>query len=365
MDIMSLDTPAVLVDMDIVERNIRRLVGGARSAGLAHRPHIKTHRCVELAKLQLAEGAQGITCAKLGEAEVMADAGIDDILIAYPVIGEIKLERYAALHKRIARLLSIINSFAGAKGLSDTALRNGEVYDVLIEVDGGTSRGGIAPGQPVLDFADSLKDLKGIHICGLMYYPGINYFEHEKAGIIAAAERERRDVVDTAELLSSHGYEMSVLSGGNSISSKIPEYLKGLTELRAGNYSFNDCQQLYFDQVTEDDCALRVLATVVCRTGPNTAILDVGTKTLSSDVFHGTELGNGRIAGHKEIKITALNEEHAFIKSPQDLPFEIGDKVQIIPNHSCVIPNLAGRMYKVREGKVCGALHVDARGASR
>ncbi len=361
----SLDTPTVLIDMDIVERNIRNMIDCASAAGLTHRPHIKTHKCVELAKMQLEAGATGITCAKLGEAEIMADAGIENILVAYPLIGAIKLQRYAELHKKSPGLLTIVNSFTGAKGLSDTAISNGDVYDVLIEVDGGTSRGGLAPGLPVLAFADSLKDLKGIRVCGLMYYPGANYKEHEDAGIIAAAERERNDIIGTARLLVNRGYDMSVLSGGNSVSSKVPEYLVGLTEIRAGNYIFNDCQQLYFDRITEDDCALSVLSTVVCKTGPDTAILDAGTKILSSDVFHGTDFGYGRICGHKEIIITDLNEEHAFISSPDPLPFEVGDKVRIIPNHACVIPNLAGEMYKIRNGEVEGILAVDARGACR
>lgn len=365
MDYRSLDTPAVLIDMDIVERNIKNMLDGAAAAGLSHRPHIKTHKCVELAQMQIGAGATGITCAKLEEAEIMADAGIENILVAYPLIGEIKWKRYAALHAVSPGLLTIVNSFIGAKGLSDAALQGGTVFDVLIEVDGGTSRGGIAPGLPVLAFADSLKDLKGVRICGLMYYPGANYKEHDDAGIIAATERERNDVIGTARLLTYHGYDMSVLSGGNSVSSKFPGYLVGLTEIRAGNYIFNDCQQLYFDRVTEDDCALSVLATLVCKTGPNTAILDAGTKILSSDVFHGTDFGYGRVCGHREITITGLNEEHAFIRSSDPLPFEVGDKIRIIPNHACVVPNLAGEMYKIRNGEIEGMLAVDARGACR
>lgn len=365
MDYRSIDTPAVLAYMDIIERNIAEMLNGARAAGLSHRPHIKTHKCAELAKMQIDAGASGITCAKLEEAEIMANAGIENILVAYPLIGSIKWERYASLHAVSPSLLTIVNSYTGAKGLSDAALQNGTVFDVLIEVDGGTSRGGISPGLPVLAFADSLKDLKGIRICGLMYYPGANYKEHDDPGIIAAAERERNDVIGTARLLTYHGYDMSILSGGNSVSSKVPGYLVGLTEIRAGNYIFNDCQQLYFDRVKEDECALRVLASVVCRTGPNTAILDAGTKILSSDVFHGTDFGFGRICGHKEITITNLNEEHAFISSPDPLPFEVGDKVLIIPNHACVIPNLAGEMYKIRNGETEGMLTVDARGACR
>ncbi len=365
MKYILLDTPSVLADMVAVERNIKEMLEGARVAGLSHRPHIKTHKCVELAKMQIEAGASGITCAKLGEAEIMAASGINNILVAYPLIGESKLQRYAALYKRSAGLITIVNSLAGAKALSDTALFNNDVYDVLIEIDGGTSRGGIAPGFPALRFADSVSGLHGLHIRGLMYYPGANYSEHDDAGIAAAAERERSDVTGTARLLASHGYDMSVLSGGNSVSSKVPQLLKGLTEIRAGDYIFNDCQQLYFDRVTEDRCALKVLSTVVCMTGPRNAILDVGTKILSSDVFHGTDFGYGRICGHPEIKITNLNEEHAFIESPDLLPFGVGDKVLIIPNHACVVPNLAGEMYKIRNDEVTGLLIVDARGACR
>ena len=439
----NIDTPAVIIDMDAVEKNIRDMLRGAAAHGLAHRPHIKTHKCVKLAKMQLAAGASGITCAKLGEAEVMAEAGINNILVAYPLIGKAKAERYVKLHRMIAErmereaqnsdfaagkqngdgtagkqngdvvaerqnsdfkggLLTIINSVEGAEGLAQAAAAAGDRLDVLIEVDGGTRRGGIAPGRAALEFADKLSGPGGpcagssaalsgsaastapaaersdaagasnpvavpsgpLHICGLMYYPGANYSEHTDAGIAQAVRRERDDILSTAELLRAHGYDMTVLSGGNTVSSKVPDLLEGLTEVRAGNYIFNDCQQLYFDRVAEEDCALRVLATVVCKTGPNDAILDAGTKSLSSDVFHGTDFGYGRIAGHPAIRITNLNEEHAFIHSDEPLPLNIGDRVQIIPNHACVVPNLVRELWCVRGGVVEGTTPVDARGIS-
>lgn len=357
-------TPAVLLEMDIVERNIRRMVDTARRYGIAHRPHTKVHKSAELAKLQLRLGATGITCAKLGEAEVMADHGLDDILIAYPLIGSDKWERYGRLASRVGTLRTLVNSTTGAEGLSQTGCRLGRRLEVLIEIDGGTRRGGLLPGEPVLDFARSISHLPGIDIVGLLYYPGAIYAEHTEEGIIRGVQREHDDLVGTAELLRKNGFSMDILSGGNTVSSKRPQYLEGITEVRAGNYIFNDCAQLYYDQVTEEDCALRILATVVCRPDSHSAILDAGTKSLSSDFYPNTSFGYGRIAGRPEIKIWNLNEEHAFLRSQSPLDLEIGDKVLIIPNHACVVPNLFTDMYCVRNGTIERTIPVDARARS-
>lgn len=359
-----ISTPAVILEMDTVERNIKNMVEGAAKYGITHRPHTKVHKSIYLSKLQLKLGAKGITCAKLGEAEVMADGGIDDIFIAYPLIGKDKWERYGKLAQRIKCLRTIINSVEGAKGLSEEGVKIGRKLEVLIEIDGGTNRGGLKPGEPALAFAKQVEHLEGIRVVGLMYYPGAIYSEHTDEGIERGARREQNDLTGTAQLLREHGFCMDILSGGNTVSSKVPHCLEGITEVRAGNYIFNDCAQLYYDRVTEDDCALRVLTTVVCRPDAYNAILDCGTKSLSSDCYPTTDFGFGRIVGHPEYNIFNLNEEHAFLRSKTPLDLKIGDKLLVIPNHACVVPNLFTSVYCMRNGQIEQILPVDARAQS-
>lgn len=358
-----LPTPAAVVELDIVERNIREMINNAAKHGLSHRPHVKTHRSSELAKLQLSYGAKGITCAKLGEAEVMAANGITDILIAYPIIGTDKLKRYSELAKTCT-LRSIINSFDGAAALSELGRINGVKYEVLIDIDGGVDRGGIKPGLPALTFARSLDTLKGISIVGLMYYPGKNYAEHTSEGIEKVACQERDDLLATKRLLEMDGFKLSILSGGNTVSGKVPWCLEGLTEIRAGNYIFNDCAQLYFDRVSEDDCALRVIATVVALPDDHSAIIDAGTKSLSSDAFPSTGNNFGHIIGRDDINLFKLNEEHGFLRCANQLNLNIGEKVAIIPNHACVVTNLNDFVYGVRYGGLEKTIAIDARGKS-
>lgn len=357
-----LPTPAVAVELDAVEQNIRTLIGQAKQHGIAHRPHIKTHKSVELAKLQLQLGASGITCAKLGEAEVMADHGIDDIFICFPLIGSDKLSRLEQLMKRI-RVSTLVNSTEGARGLSDVGQRIGRPVPVLIDLDGGIRRGGLTPGQPALEFAEKIRYFPGIEIIGLMYYGGLIYGQKNREGFEAVARRERDDLLTTAAMMRQAGIRMDVLSGGTSFSGKIPELLEGITEIRSGHYIFNDCGQLFSGFAEEKDCALRVVASVVSTPDAHHAILDSGTKALTSDgcVRHP---GFGYVIGRPDITITNLNEEHAFLESEKPLGFSIGEKLAIIPNHACVVCNLNDEVYGIRGGRMDHKIRIDARGKS-
>jgi D-serine deaminase-like pyridoxal phosphate-dependent protein len=361
----SLPTPAVVVELNAVENNIRSMLEGAARCRIAHRPHVKSHRSVQLAKMQLALGAKGITCAKLGEAEVMADAGIDDILIAYPLIGEEKWERYARLFERCRVLRTMINSVYGAKGLSDTAKRYGRVFEVLVELDGGTRRGGLLPGEAALQFSESVRKYDGIKIVGLLYYPGRSYHEETLEGIERVARQERDELIGTARLLKNAGFDCSILSGGNTVTGKVPECLTGITEIRSGNYIFNDCAQLWKNRFTEEDCALRIVSTVIAKPDAANAILDCGTKTMSGDNLTPEHPRFGFIIGHPDAIIWNLNEEHGFVRSREGaLDLEVGDRVVIIPNHACVVPNLAGALYGMRGGEFSEMIRVDAQSRS-
>lgn len=353
-------TPAVVLEMNTIEKNIREMVENNKKYNIAHRPHIKPHKSIELAKLQLKLGSKGITCAKLGEAEVMAAGGIDDILLAFPVIGEDKLIRYGKLAEKCT-IRTIVNSCEGALGLSQLGRKLCKKLEILIEMDGGINRGGVKPFEPTLEFAKQIDNLEGIKIVGLMYYGGTIYSEKTQEGIDRVTKEEHDALVKTAELLEKNGFSMNILSGGSSYSGKSPKYLEGITEVRAGNYIFNDCNQLTINKVGPSDCALRVVATVVSRPDEYSAIIDAGSKALTTDTCQ-YRAGYGYVIGHEDITIYKLNEEHGFLKSEKPIDLKIGDKIAIIPNHACVIANLVEEVYGLRNGKFDRMIKIDARG---
>ena len=355
-------TPAVAIHLETAYDNIKNMVDAHKAYGTALRPHTKPHRCPFLAHKELEFGSRGITCAKLGEAEVMADAGITDILIAFPLIGEDKWDRYEKLAKR-ADLITIVNSYYGAEGLSRAGERSGKKVRVLIEVDSGLNRGGVKSGQPTLEFANSIKDLKGLDICGVMYYSGLIYSAKTLDDVKNIVIKEHDEITYNANMLKNAGFKMDILSAGNSYSGRFPELMQGVTEMRSGNFIFNDCSQLTFGIVTEDMCALRVIATVVATPDPLHAIIDAGSKSLATDLCP-RKPGYGWIVGHPEITIDKLNEEHGFLVGDQPLPFTIGEKIAIIPNHACVIPNLNEHVYGLIDGKVIMDMAIAGRGKS-
>jgi D-serine deaminase-like pyridoxal phosphate-dependent protein len=357
-------TPSVRVDLDIAERNIRNALTVLSPVNISHRPHIKVHKSVTLARLQQSLGCRGVTCAKLGEAEVMADGGINDILLAYPLIGADKLERYRALLLRGLQIRTVINSIPGAKGLSDLGLSLGRRLPVLVELDGGIKRGGLPNGEALAAFATAVKDLPGLSIEGVEYYGGDIYACKTEEDVRLRARRERDEIIGAAETLRSLGIEISILSGGSSFSMFFPEEIAGLTEVRAGNYIFNDCARLGLGLVTVDDCALRVYCTVVARPDSETAVIDAGSKTLTSDTVRSRE-GYGYIAEAPDAVIFKLNEEHGFVKREGGLDWEIGQTVSVIPNHACTVPNLCDEIYAVRGGVFEGPIRVEARGKNR
>ncbi|MGB8455594.1 MAG: alanine racemase [Anaerocolumna sp.] len=358
-----LPTPAVVIELEQVEKNLKDMVELNEKYGIHVRPHIKPHKSVEIAKLQLKLGAAGITCAKLGEAEVMAEAGIRDILIAFPLIGEDKMERLAKLLD-IADVITIVNSTEGAKQLSKIGEQKNKKVEVLLEIDGGINRGGKKPYEPTLKFANEIKDLSGIDILGIMYYGGTIYGETTLEGFDRVTKLEHDNMVGTAQMLRDAGFKMNVLSGGSSYSSKRSHLLNGITEVRPGHYIFNDCGQLFTSFATEEQCALKIIATVVCMNDENHAIIDAGSKTLTTDLC-GHHEGYGYVVGHPDIMITKLNEEHGFIESTNLLNLRIGDKIAIIPNHACVIANLADEVYGIRNKQVDHMIRIDARGKNR
>lgn len=356
-------TPQPIIDLDIVERNIKSMSERLNQYGIKHRPHIKSSKSVQLAGKQLAAGAIGITVAKLSEAEVFVNAGISDILIAYAIVGEVNLERFARLHER-ADLLTTVDSLAGAGGLARVGLRSGKPVRVLIEVDGGLHRGGRQPGEDAAAFAKTVQEMAGIEVAGVMNYAGTIYKNTTRQGFIDAVTAEAALLRETVERMKAYGVPVDIISSGSTPSALFCEHLQGVTEVRAGNYIFFDASGIGMGLAAEEDCALRVLATVISTPLPGLATIDAGTKTLTSDKAHGRP-GFGIVVGRPGIEITALNEEHGFLAfDPQQEQLSIGEQIEIIPNHSCVIPNLYTELQGVRQGQAAERLVIDARGCN-
>ncbi|MDR7523305.1 MAG: D-TA family PLP-dependent enzyme [Armatimonadota bacterium] len=345
------DTPVVTVDLDILEANIRRLQRYCDAHGIANRPHIKTHKIPEIARMQLVAGAVGITCQKLGEVAVMLDAGIRDILLTYNVLGEAKLQRLRDLASRPgARLAAAIDNLTVARALSSAFAHAGDPLRVLVECDTGTGRTGVQTPAEAVELARAIADLPGLHFEGLMTYPITDetgrFFEAALAKLDRAGQSAR--VVST---------------GGTPVYFRAHE-VPGVTEHRAGTYVFNDRATVAAGAAGWDDCAMRIRTTVVSRPTPTRAIVDAGSKTLSSDLAGQT--GHGRIVEYPDAVITRLNEEHGIIDlSACRARPEVGEIVSVIPNHTCVVTNLHDHLVGVRQDRVEVVWPVAARGRVR
>lgn len=356
------NTPELVIDLDIAERNCRNISAGLREYGIAWRPHIKTHKSVFLAKKQQEWGAKGITCAKLGEAEVMADAGFQDIYLAYPVIGEEKISRYFALSQSIAELKTLVNDVTAGAMLGRYFAERGKRAKVLLEVDGRFGRGGV-PLAEFREFACAVKELPGLQIVGVASFCGNSSHMFMESERRADAKTEAGDLVCAKKVLDACGIEAAILSSGSSVSSRYPDCLDGITESRAGTCIFNDMTHVSLGTVGISDCAVTILTTVITLPQKGKAIIDAGSKTLSSDTCK--REGYGYILEYPEIVISKLSEEHGFLDLPDDVELKIGEVLHIIPNHVCVTINLADCVTCVKKGQEPFTIPIDARGKNR
>lgn len=355
----TLPSPAVIVDLDVAERNIQRVASAAQTLHLNLRPHIKAHKSVYFARKQIESGAKGITVAKIAEAETMANYGFDDILVAYPVVGQEKIERLKKLHQRI-NITTIVDSLDAANGLAQVGSSD-HPFPVLIDIDSGIHRGGRQPGKDTLEFALKLNGMDGLKIRGLFTYNGGIYLSKSREEMAQSAESEAKLLSDMAQVLKNQGIEISVLSGGSTPAIVVLDHLQGISEIRSGNYLFYDVSALALGIAQVDDCALRVLATVVSTPLPGYATIDAGSKTLTTDLSDYD--GYGYIVGKPDVKIVKLNEEHGFLRfDPNRYQFRVGDRVEIIPNHACVLPNLCDVLYGIREDVLEREIPIEARG---
>ncbi|HKG25213.1 MAG TPA: alanine racemase [Thermomicrobiales bacterium] len=359
----TIDTPTMVVDETILHRNIAEMAALAKSLGVALRPHIKTHKTPQIARLQLAAGAVGITCAKLGEAEVMANAGIEDILIAYPVVGEIKIRRLLALMER-ARMRVALDSREAAQALSDALAAEDRAIDVYVEVNTGQDRAGALSGDEAVALALDLARMPGLHVVGVMSHEG-----HANAAppdqIEAKALDAGHKLVATAEAIRSHGLELPVVSVGSTPAAAYTPTVPGVTEMRPGTYVFRDTSGFRYGIFGVDRCAARILATVVSHPAPDRCIVDTGSKTLALDKTP-SHPGHGYVVGHERAVIDRMSEEHGVVILPPDEPgFQIGERVEIIPNHICPAVNLMDELAIVRDGHLIDIWRVAARGKIR
>ena len=356
-----LSTPFVHVDIDKLDKNIYLMENRLRSVGIDHWPHIKTHKSVKIAQKQLEAGAKGITCATLSEAEVFAEAGIEKILLAYPIVGKDKLDRLQKLAKKIT-IRTIADSLTVARGLSEIGELTNNKIEVLIEIDGGSHRGGVQSGEDTLDFARNLLKLPGIEFKGLFTYVGQIYALATEEAVKYETLREANLLIENKKLLQSNSIDVEITSGGSTLSSYHAEQLKGISESRAGNYVFGDINAIAHNIYLPEECALRICSTIVSIPLSGHATIDAGSKTLTSDL---SVAGNnhGFIIGYPDVEIVQLNEEHGYLKyDPEKNNFEVGDQVEIVPNHSCVIPNLNESVHAFKRGEYQGEINIDARG---
>ncbi len=345
-------TPAVVIDMAKVERNIARIQAACDAAGVANRPHIKTHKSPLLARLQRDAGAKGITCQKLGEAEVMADGGLDDILISYNLLGEEKVRRLGALLGRVNVTVAADNAVVVA-GLPPAGATAGRPLPVVIECDTGRERAGVTTPAEAVELAKAIAARRELAFAGFMFYP-------TESGWGEA----QRFLDDATAGVGALGLEAAIVSTGGSPNLKNLGKLKGATEHRPGTYIYNDRMQIAAGVATLDDCALHIYSTVVSRAAPDRGILDAGAKVLTADL--GGHEGHGLILEHPEAKIARLAEEHGFLDlSRSNTRPAVGDVVRIVPNHVCVVVNTVDEVVMVRDDEIIGTLPVAARGKLR
>ena len=344
-----LETPVPVIDLDVVVKNLVRWQTHCDRNSILNRPHIKTHKLVGMAKLQLALGARGICVQKLGEAEVMADAGIVDQLLTFNVVSAVKLVRLAALRKRID-IAVVADSLAVVEGLADAAKLAGHSIRVLVECDTGAGRNGVQSPASAVALAKQIDRTDGLDFAGLMTYPPAF-----ARGIIA------NFIAETKMLLSKSGLSCGWVTSGGSRDLWSTEGLADITEYRVGTYIYNDLSQVAAGAFTFADCAETVLTTVVSRPTDHRAIVDAGSKALTSDLS-GME-GYGIVRELNDAPLFQLNEEHGYLDiSASTHKPNVGDLLRVTMNHVCPVNNLFDKVVFIRGEKILGAVKVDARG---
>ena len=358
---MNFSTPALVVDLDKMEANIKHWQAEINKHGVALRPHVKTHKIPAIAQMQLAAGASGITVAKVAEAEVFAEGGCDDIFIAYPVIGADKWQRAAQLAKRI-KLIVGVESEVGVRGLSMAAVEAGATILVRVEVDTGLNRSGVQSSQ-TKDLCKLILTLPGLELDGLFTYRGNGFAGAGGRSPHALGLEEGEIMVRIAEHVRAQGIAIRNISGGSTPTALAFASVPGITEARPGTYVFSDYMQAARGIVSYDDIALTIYCTVISKQGPSKFTVDGGSKTFCGDIaYRGTDLkGYAKLIG-KEIYVESLSEEHGVVRCDEPFDVNIGDVLAFHPVHVCTTVNLSDALIGVRSDKVEVVWPVLARG---
>jgi len=348
-----------------MERNIRKMADVARENGVALRPHVKTHKIPGIAREQLKAGAAGITVAKISEAEVMAESGIEDIFIAYPLVTEEKIRQAVRLSERV-KLVVGVDSLEGTKRLS--AMVGDRTLDVRLEVDTGLRRTGV-PVHRAVGLAGEIQAMGNLDLTGIYTYRGAvlggsKTLELEKAGL-----EEGRLMVSLAEQMRERGIAVEDVNVGSTPTAEHVAKVEGVTEIRPGTYVFYDRMQARLGACSLEECAAVVVCTVVSRPTRDLAVIDGGSKTFATDVAPGAEPlnleGFGHVVGYPGAVLERLTEEHGMLSVDEECDLEVGDTLQVIPNHICSTVNLHDEVYLVGEGGIVEEMRVAARGKVR
>lgn len=358
----SIATPALLLNLSQLEKNIAHMTQFARDANIAIRPHIKTHKSIEIAKRQLVAGAVGVTVAKVGEAEIMVAGGITDILIAYPLVSQDKLHRVNKLLNR-ADITITIDSVEQATIVNNFFTPH-EKINVWIKVNAGLNRVGVEPNEQVVTLAKHIMSLPYLNLTGIFTHAGQSYAAKSIDEIKQIATKEAQTVVNSAKLCKKAGIHIEHRSVGSTPTFKYSGLADGITEIRPGNAVFYDMVQVGLGVAEIDDCALKVLTTVVSKQ-EDRFVIDAGSKTLALDKgAHGNESiqGYGFIEQYPDLTIARLSEEHGVVPINSSPQVSLNERLMIIPNHACPVVNLFENYVVHRNGEFVDQWQIDARG---
>jgi D-serine deaminase-like pyridoxal phosphate-dependent protein len=350
----ALDTPAMLIDLDIAEANIASMAAFADRAGVRLRPHIKTHKSVAMARRQLDAGATGLCAATVTEAEVLARAGLTDITLAYPIVGTRKLGRLADVC-RAADVTLVADSAAVVDGYREVASRIGRTLAVLVDVDTGMHRTGVPPAA-VVALARHIRASAGLDLGGILTHAGHAHDVTSQPGIEQVARREAATMGDVRADLERAGFEVSVVSAGSSLTARYLSAGDGITEIRPGTYVYNDLRTLACWSCTPEQIAATMLATVISSDGSRVTV-DAGSKTLTTTTD--AVFGSGHLAGRPDSAFTRTSEEHGVLTVPGLPALTAGERVRILPVHVCVWSDLQPEIYGVRRGEIVERIRVE------
>lgn len=361
---MLLETPCIIIDQKRMDQNILAMANMAKQFNVKLRPHVKTHKIPSIALKQCEKGAIGITVAKVSEAEVMAERGIKNIFIAYPLVGLSKIKRALKLNRQI-HLIVGVDSLEGAIFLSQVAQENKQVFRVRLEIDTGLKRTGVSY-KNAISIARRIKELPGLSLEGIYTYRGALLDGKPTLDVKQAGIQEGKIMVDLARRMREEGIPIQEISVGSTPTARYVAQVDGITEIRPGTYVFYDQMQIQLGICQPEDCAASVLVTVVSRSDDGYIVIDGGSKTFATDVQPDTPplnlRGFGRVINHPDAVLERMTEEHGMIRVPDPFSFFVGQTLQIIPNHICSTVNLHNHVYLKTGDENYQKLVVEARG---